>query len=80
MIGKLPGLDKVFRRVFRVASERHLNIQRVYQLDENIVNFYREWFDYIEQLDLNIKHNMIVTLNKEFSIYTRAEWERKIQS
>jgi 2-polyprenyl-3-methyl-5-hydroxy-6-metoxy-1,4-benzoquinol methylase len=78
----LPGGKRLFKRVFREASERHLNIQRVYQKSENIFAFYRDWFDYIEQLPVNIRHHLIVSTHQdqELTIYTRAEWEAMIRT
>ncbi len=76
---KLPGCDKVFERVFREASRRHFKILKLYQNPQNILHLYRDWFDYIEGLDVNIQQDLIVTVHDDdLKMYTRTEWEEYV--
>lgn len=75
----LPFFKRSFRKVFQEASKGDFKILKVYQNIEHVLNLYREWFDYIDQLDLNVRHNLVVTINKQLSIYSRTEWEQKIR-
>ncbi len=77
-IQDLPIMNTIFRRVFQNPHRKDSRLLKLYRNSEQVLNIYREWFDYIETLDGNVKHNLIVTTHPVFRMYTHSEWEKAL--
>ncbi len=77
---KLPGVSELYKKVFQDRAKRHMKVLKVYQRDEQILRHYREWLDYIARLELDVRHNIIVSIrDDQLALYSRHEWESMIE-
>jgi len=79
ILSKKGFLKRIADRCSIKVSARHLDIKNAYEDPARVFQWYKDWFGYIESLEADVAHNVVINSGENLRIYPASEWEKIVE-